>query len=126
MRMIIDQTQTFAAVIFMGSAPKTKFQDKRPVGQDTTSEGMPKWQVQVSLAPQQVPGAAMQEKPELVNVNVAASEDPGAGLAPGMPVQFEGLAIGTTRDKTIYYMASGIRPPAGGRAKAEQGAKAEG
>lgn len=121
MRMIIDQTQTFAAVIFMGSTPKTKFEDKRPVGQDTTAEGTPKWQVQVSLAPQQVPGAKVQDKPELVNVNVAADSDPGAGVGPGMPVQFEGLAIGTTRDKTIYYTAAGIKTPAGGRAKSEQG-----
>ncbi|GHD37779.1 hypothetical protein GCM10007147_45970 [Nocardiopsis kunsanensis] len=109
MRLTVDQANSFAAVIFMGSTPKTKFQDRKPVGQDATAEGTPKWQVQVSLAPKQIPGAAVQEKPELINVNVASPDDPGEGLAPGLPVQFDNLAIGTTRDKTIYYMASGLR-----------------
>jgi len=109
MRLIVDQATSFAAVIYMGSAPKTKFQDKKPVGQDATADGTPKWQVQVSLAPQQVPGAVVQDKPELINVNISAHEDPGTGLMPGLPIQFDNLAIGTTRDKTIFYTAQGLR-----------------
>src|SRR5699024_6050878 len=109
MRLIVDQATSFAAVIYMGSAPKTKFQDKKPVGQDATADGTPKWQIQVSLAPQHVAGAVVQDKPELINVNISAHEDPGSGLMPAVPIQFDNLAIGTPRDKTIWYTAQGLR-----------------
>lgn len=122
MRMIISQTESFAAVIFMGTAMKTKFADGKPAGQETNADGVPKWQVQLSLAPRPIPGAKIQDKPELINVNVTAERDPGEGLAPGMPVAIDGLSLGTVKGN-VFYTASGISAqgaaPAASKAKAD-------
>ena len=122
MRLGIDQAQTFAAVIFMGSEPKTRFEGTgqmkddgkekmRVAGQDTNSEGIPKWSVQVSLAPRHIPGAKMQDKPEMVNISFTTEKDPGDGVHPGLPVELVNLAFHYDKQRNMaYYSASEVRP----------------
>lgn len=134
MRLGIDQAQTFAAVIFMGSEPKAKFEGTgqmkedgkekmRLAGQDTNADGIPKWSVQVSLAPRHIPGAKMQDKPEMVNISFTTEKDPGEGVHPGLPVELVNLAFHHDKQRGMaYWSASEVRPlnavPAG-KSKAE-------
>lgn len=112
----IDQAQTFMGVAFLASQPKTKF--KSDV-QETTTDGTPKWEVQV-VAGFRTPFGTVQN--EVLKVGVASHKDPGGGLLPYTPIQLSGFEVGvmektkrnpdTGEEKVIglqvWYRAAGL------------------
>lgn len=124
----VDQRQTFAVVVFMGSSPRTKF--GQPDVQDATAAGLPKWEVQAAVTFLADPG----QRPvtDTLSVTIPATADPGAGLPPGTPVEFDGFRLGVSvpeareagkgiRGGKPWYQAGAMRPLNGHRQPAKEG-----
>jgi hypothetical protein len=113
----IDQTRTFASLLFLSCEPRTAFgeQDK----QELTKDGLPKWEAQF------VAGFRQFGRPqnEIIRVGIAAERNPADGIALAAPVELIDFEIGvmekTKRDPetgaerivglTIWYRAQAIR-----------------
>lgn len=114
----IDQAATFQGIAFLASQPKTAF---RSTTQETTKDGMPRWEVQV-VAMFRTAFGGMQN--EVLKVGVASHSNPGDGLMPYTPVQLTNFEVGvmektkknpdTGEEKVIglqvWYRAAEIRP----------------
>ncbi len=130
----VDQAATFKGVAFNTSAPKMQFGTQQ---QETTNDGVAKWEVQVTGM---FEGFGGKMETEILKVGVASVKDPGEGLMPFTPVELVGFEVGvmdkTTRDRNtgetkvvgaqVWYRAAEIRPinaaPAsGGRQAAAKG-----
>lgn len=112
----VDQAATFSAVAFNTSAPKTAFQSQ---AQETTKDGIPKWEVQVTGM--FIDGFG-RTNTEVLKVGVASPKDPGDGLQPFTPVHLINFEVGVM-DKVkrmpdgtekvlgsqVWYRASEIR-----------------
>ena len=84
----IDQATTFQGIAFLACQPKTAF---RSTVQETTKDGMPKWEVQVVAMFRTSFG---QVQNEVLKVGVASPKDPGQGLMPYTPVQLVDFEVG--------------------------------
>ncbi|MEU4541705.1 hypothetical protein AB0G15_43450 [Streptosporangium sp. NPDC023825] len=129
---IVDQAATFSGLAFLESKPKLKF-GSRDV-QDTTSDGTPKWEVQLIGGFRDQFG---QNAHEVIRVNIASHRDPGEGLGQYTPVHMIRFVVGVTpaekrvdgqgREKitggTVWYRADGIQSAMPGNTRQ---AKAEG
>lgn len=121
---VIDQEQTFVTVAFMGCEPRRQFGTDT---QDTTKDGIPKWDVQLAVAVP--PNGNGRQTAEMLRVGIAAHADPAKGIPPLTPVQLEGFRAGVMIPKpaelregktpTIYYQATAVRPANGASRKAE-------
>ncbi|NAS27518.1 hypothetical protein GT755_38355 [Herbidospora sp. NEAU-GS84] len=114
----IDQAATFLGVAFLACQPKTAFQSAT---QDTTKDGVPKWEVQVVGTVRDQFGKIGNE---VLKIGVASLKDPGQGVMPYTPVQLVGFEVGvmektkrnpsTGEEKiigtTVWYRAEEIRP----------------
>lgn len=125
---VIDQAATFSAVAFLESSPKMAY--GRDGVQDTTRDGIPKWEVQLIGGFRDQFGKSAHE---VIKVNVTSPKDPGEGMGPYTPVHMIGFVIGVTppeertdnqgRKKivggTVWYRAERIEPamPGGARPK---------
>lgn len=88
----VDQARTFQMVMFLSSAPKTVFgqNDK----QDTTKDGIPKWEVQVVAS---FIGFGGKTENEILKIGVTSYQDPAQALG-GMPqpVHLNGFRVGVS------------------------------
>ncbi|WP_329094298.1 hypothetical protein [Streptosporangium sp. NBC_01469] len=114
----IDQANTFAGVAFLACQPKTAF---KSTVQETTKEGVPRWEVQV-VASFKTPFGTLQN--EVLKIGVAAHKDPGHGLMPYTPIalgQFEVGVMEKTKKNPdtgeerviglqVWYRAAGLQP----------------
>jgi hypothetical protein len=122
----IDQAATFAGVAFLSSDPKTRFGSDV---QETTKDGMRKWEIQVVAMFRTSFGKAQNE---VLKVGIAAPKDPGDGLMPYTPIALKDFEVGvmektkknpeTGEEKVIgvqvWYRAAELRPIAAHNAKA--------
>lgn len=113
----VDQAATFRMVMFLSSSPKLVFGSQTQ--QDVTSDGTPKWTVEVVAGFEQFGRVTN----EVLKIGVASHQDPAAALG-GMPqpVHLNGFRVGvapveTKKDKngndvvrggTAWYAADGI------------------
>lgn len=124
----VDQAATFQAVAFNAVAPKMQF---GTTSQETTKDGIPKWEVQVTVMFQ---GFGGKVETEVLKVGVNSHKNPGEGLMPFTPVELVDFEVGvmdkTTRDREtgqtkvvgaqVWYRCSEVRPLAvGGRGKGD-------
>jgi hypothetical protein len=86
----VDQARTFRMVMFLSSSAKTVFgqNDK----QDTTKDGVPKWEVQVVATFEQF--GRMEN--EILKVGVASYADPAQALGGPQPVELVGFRVGVS------------------------------
>jgi hypothetical protein len=77
----IDQVRSFRGVMFLSSSPKMAFGTQN---QDTTSDGIPKWEVQCVCTFDQFGRA----ENEVLKIGVASYKDPAEPLG-GMPQPVE-------------------------------------
>jgi hypothetical protein len=87
----VDQARTFKAVMFMSVAPKTVFgqNDK----QDTTKDGLPKWEVQVVASFEQFGKV----ENEILKIGVNSHSNPGDALQHmPQPVELVGFRVGVS------------------------------
>lgn len=114
----VDQARTFRMVMFLSSAPKTVFGNNQQ--QDKTSDGTPKWEVQVVATFEQFG----RTENEILKVGVASHTDPAMPLnGTPQPVELVGFRVGVSpaekrTDKngnerisggTAWYQADEIR-----------------
>ncbi|MGW1306732.1 hypothetical protein ACWD5R_44960 [Streptomyces sp. NPDC002514] len=113
----VDQARTFKMVMFLSSAPKTVFGNNAQ--QDTTKDGIPKWEVQVVATFEQFGKI----ENEILKVGVASHADPGQSVGGPQPVELVGFRVGVSpaekrTDKngnervvggTAWYQADEIR-----------------
>jgi hypothetical protein len=122
----IDQAATFAGVAFLSCDPKTKF-GARDV-QETTKDGIPKWDLQVVATFKSAFGTTS----EVLKVGVASHKNPADGLHPYTPIALNGFEVGVM-EKTkrnpetgeervigvqVWYRCADLRSLAGAPAKA--------
>jgi len=84
----IDQTATFAGLVFLSSKPKTAFGSDQ---QDRTKDGTPKWEVEVLGA---FYGFNGETTNEVVKLGISSHTNPGEGIAPFRPVELVGFEVG--------------------------------
>ncbi|MFK0182561.1 hypothetical protein ACIQVR_42175 [Streptomyces xanthochromogenes] len=86
----VDQAATFSMVMFLSSAPKMQFGTQQ---QDTTKDGIPKWEVQVVASFTQFG----RTENEILKVGVVSHGDPAAAIG-GMPqpIELVGFRVGVT------------------------------
>jgi hypothetical protein len=84
----IDQSRTFAGLVFLSCQPKTKFGSTE---QEMTKDGRGKYELEVLGAVYQPFGGT---KNEVMKVGIAASTDPAAGIAPFSPIELGDFEIG--------------------------------
>lgn len=122
---VVDQAQTFTSLRCLCIEPKTAFGD--PHRQETTKDGVPKWEGQFVAGFRQF-GKVQNE---IIKVGIAAEKDPGESIQPYTPVELIGFEIGvmekTREDKEsgkqqvvgvqVWYRCQEIRPTSatGGR-----------
>lgn len=113
----VNQAATFQAVAFNASSPKMAFGTQN---QETTKDGLPKWEVQVTAMFQ---GFGGKVETEVLKVGVAAYKDPSEGLMPFTPVELVDFEVGVM-DKVkrlpdgtekvigaqVWYRCSEVRP----------------
>jgi hypothetical protein len=115
----VDQAATFRMVMFLSSAPKLVFGKDI---QDTNSDGVPRWEVQIVAS---FEGFGGKVENEVLKVGMVDHRDPADALG-GMPqpVQLVGFRVGVMppksvkdkdgRDKisggTAFYQADGLQP----------------
>jgi hypothetical protein len=115
---VIDQAKSFTYLRLLSLEPKTAFGDQ--FRQETTKDGMPKWEAQLAAGFRQFG----KTQNEIIKVGIAAERDPGEGIAPASPVELVDFEIGvmekTKRDPTtgeerivgvqVWYRCREIRP----------------
>jgi hypothetical protein len=112
--IVIDSGATFAAMLLLSAAPKTRFGTDEP---DISKDGERKYSCEVAVTFR--PDSGMRAVSEVVTVTVTGGADPSTAIAPGTPVEFDRLRLGVSsperRDNgrisggKPFYMASGIR-----------------
>ncbi|GAA4940141.1 hypothetical protein EV188_106239 [Actinomycetospora succinea] len=109
----IDQAATFESLLFLSCEPKTAFGDN--YRQETTKDGLPKWQFQLAARFRQFGRATN----EIINVGMVAEQDPGQDLMPATPVQLVGFEIGVMDKRNrdgepvgaqVWYRCEEVRP----------------
>jgi hypothetical protein len=114
----IDQAATFEGVAFLACQPKMPFKSQV---QETTNDGVPKWEVQV-IAMFKSKFRGIQS--EVLKIGVASHRPPAEGVMPYTPVQLIDFEVGvmektkknaeTGEEKVIglqvWYRAADIRP----------------
>jgi len=112
-RFVVSQEETFSTIVALSSTPKMKFGSDE---QDTTSEGLPKWEVQVVGGFTDPFGRSQNE---ILKITVAAKADPLASVGQLTPVKLRGFEVGVMdkRDRQgnvtgaqVYYRAEAIEP----------------
>lgn len=87
----VDQAKTFRGVMFMSASPKPVF-GKNDV-QETTKDGIPKWEVQVVASFDQFGKI----ENEILKVGVVSYKNPGDELSHmPQPVELVGFRVGVT------------------------------
>lgn len=84
----IDQSRTFAGLVFLSCQPKTKFGSTE---QEMTKDGRGKYEVEVLGAVYQPFGGT---KNEVLKVGIASSTNPADGIPPFKPIELVDLEIG--------------------------------
>ena len=84
----IDQAATFESVLFLSCEAKTAFGDQ--YRQETTKDGLPKWQLQLVGRFRQFGRATN----EIINVGIVAEGNPAEDLTPATPVHLIDFEIG--------------------------------
>jgi hypothetical protein len=117
---VVDQAATFAAVAYLQSGPRLQFGTQM---QDSTSDGIPKWDVELVASFRDNFGKLSSE---VIKIGVASPKDPGEGMGMYTPVQLVNFVVGVM-DKTIkdrntgetkvvgaqvWYRADALRPTA--------------
>jgi hypothetical protein len=111
----IDQTGTFAGMVFLSCEPKREFNSEV---QATTKDGLGKWTVEVLAAVRTPFGGTTNE---VMKVGMASKSNPAEGLAAFSPIQLGDLEVGvmekTRKDSqgndkivgvTVWFRASEI------------------
>jgi hypothetical protein len=108
----VDQAATFRQVFFMSCDPKMGFGELRDV-QETNSEGVPKWVVQVVATFEQFGRA----ENEILKVGMVGHVDPTKHLG-GMPqpVQLAGFRVGVSKVEERTNPKTGEKRVVGGQA----------
>ncbi|MGH3826914.1 MAG: hypothetical protein ACRDQX_07045 [Pseudonocardiaceae bacterium] len=110
----IDQAATFAGVVLLSVEPKLVFGGTE---QEVTAERVPKWEAQLVAGFRQFGKVSN----EVLKVGVAASRNPGEGVAPYTPVELVGLEIGVMNKENkkgeiigahVWYRAEEVRSTA--------------
>lgn len=112
----IDQTATFAGLVFLSCDPKLGFQSTE---QEKTKDGTPKWELQILGAFRDGFGKTNNE---VVKVGIAAHHNPADGIAAFSPVQLVDFEVGvmerTKKDQngqekvigvSVWFRASKLR-----------------
>ncbi|MCD2191468.1 hypothetical protein [Actinomycetospora soli] len=111
----IDQAATFESLLFLSCEPKTAFGDS--FRQETTKDGLPKWEAQLVARFRQFGRATN----EIIKVGLVSERAPGADLAPATPVELVGFEIGVMDKKDrngnvtgaqVWYRCSEVRSTA--------------
>lgn len=89
----IDQAATFESLLFLSCEPKTAFGDA--FRQETTKDGLPKWEAQLVARFRQFGRATN----EIIKVGLVAERAPAEDLAPATPVELVGFEIGVMDKK---------------------------
>lgn len=110
--LTVNAAQTFATMLLMSAAQKTKFGTEEP---DISKTGEKKWAVELAVT--YLAENGMRPVSEVISVTVTGGD--GVTIAPGTPVEFDSLRCGVSapekRDNgrisggKLYWMASGIR-----------------
>lgn len=112
-RFVVSQDETFTQVIALSAEPKAKFGSDE---QDVTSDGLGKWTVQLVAGFTDPFGRAQNE---VLNVTVAAKDNPLASVGQLTPVKLRGFEVGVMDRKNregqvigaqVYYRAEAIEP----------------
>jgi hypothetical protein len=115
---IVDQAATFNAVAFLSAEPKIEYgtRDK----QETTKDGLPKWEVQVVAGFRDNFGKVQNE---VIKVSYAGLKNPAESLGMYQVVQLVNFTVGvmekTARDDkskvigfNVWYRCDEIKPTA--------------
>jgi len=113
---VVDQAATFQAVAFLSAEPRIEFGTKDK--QETTKDGLPRWDVQVVAAFRDNFGKVHNE---VMKVGFAGQKNPAELVGMYQPVQLVGFTVGvmekTAREDrskvighTIWYRCDEIRP----------------
>jgi hypothetical protein len=116
---IVDQAATFVALAFLSAEPRIEFGTKDK--QETTKDGLPKWDVQLVAGFRDNFGKVNNE---VIKVGYAHQKNPAESIGMYQPVQLVNFTVGvmerTARDDrskvighTIWYRCDEIRPAAG-------------
>ncbi|QWF86088.1 hypothetical protein [Amycolatopsis sp. CA-230715] len=92
--VVIDQSRTFAGLVFLSCAPKMKFGSKTE--QDRTKDGVPKWEVEVLGATYTPFGGTANE---VVKVGINAVSDPCEGIPAFSPIELGSFSFGVLEKK---------------------------
>jgi hypothetical protein len=120
----VDQTAMFSGVAFLSCAPKVKFGE---TAQETTRDGVPRWEVQVVAGFRDNFGKTNNE---VMRVTVAAHKDPAEGLSHFTPVHLNGLEVGVMEKKSktgeivgvqVYYKAEAVASAISGTFRTKSG-----
>ncbi|GLZ43717.1 hypothetical protein [Actinokineospora sp. NBRC 105648] len=112
----IDQSATFAGLVFLSCEPKLKFNSTE---QDRTKAGAPKWELQVLGAFRGFGGGTSNE---VVKIGMTGDGNPGQGINPFTPVSLVDFEVGvmekTKKDDqgnervigvTVWFRCSDVR-----------------
>jgi hypothetical protein len=111
----IDQAATFESLLFLSCEPKTAFGDS--FRQETTKDGLPKWEGQFVARFRQFGRATN----EIIKVGLVCEQQPAENLAPATPVQLIDFEIGVMDKKDrdgnvtgaqVWYRCSEVRSTA--------------
>jgi hypothetical protein len=120
----VDQAATFSGVAFLSSSPKVKFDE---TAQETTKDGVPKWEVQVIGGFRNGFGKTDNE---IMKITVAAHKDPAEGLTQFTPVHLNGFEVGVMEKKNrtgeivgvqVYYKAEAVSSAISGTFRTKSG-----
>lgn len=124
----IDQAATFESLLFLACEPKMAFGDS--YRQETTKDGVPKWEHQL-VARFRVFGRATNE---IIKVGEAAEHQPCADLPPATPVELIGFEIGVMDKKDrngnvtgaqVWYRCQEVRSTASTAPRPRKGEPAQ-
>lgn len=119
--IMVSQSETFEAALFLGSAQKMKFGTEDP---DISAGGERKYSAEVAVTYQ--PEFGRKAVSEVISVSFTGT-DPGATITAGTPVEFDRLRCSVSapemRDNgrgprvsggRLYWVAAGIRAASNG------------
>lgn len=123
----IDQAATFESLLFLSCEPKTAFGDS--FRQETTKDGLPKWEAQLVARFRQFGRATN----EIIKVGLTSERPPAGDLAPATPVELVGFEIGVMDKKDrngnvtgaqVWYRCQDLRALSGSGSRRGGGAAA--
>ncbi|WP_433860284.1 hypothetical protein [Streptomyces kronopolitis] len=86
----VDQVKSFNMLMFLSSSPKTVFGNNDK--QDTTKDGIPKWEVQVVATFTQFGRV----ENEILKVGIASEQDPAKSVSGPQPIELVGFRVGVS------------------------------